>query len=102
MRSIRAPARPYWANSVRAALRIVSRSSLVVRTGRSYPIRTSSFGTVVGMAPFPAPRKNVATKPIDIDAVMNHPRRVQRLRGVLDRVHDGIAPLIDISLPYVS
>jgi 1-acyl-sn-glycerol-3-phosphate acyltransferase len=55
------------------------------------------------MAPFPAPRKkDVVNQPIDIDAVMNHPRRVQRLRGVLERVHDGIAPLIDISRPYVS
>jgi 1-acyl-sn-glycerol-3-phosphate acyltransferase len=55
------------------------------------------------MAPFPTPQgKDVATPPIDIDAVMNHPRRVQILRGALDRVHDGIAPLIDISRPYVT
>jgi len=55
------------------------------------------------MAPFPPPRKkDVVNQPVDIDAVMNHPRRVQRLRGVLDRVHNGIAPLIDISRPYVS
>ncbi len=40
--------------------------------------------------------------PIDIDAVMNHPRRVQRLRGALDKVHDGISPLIDLTRPYVS
>ena len=42
------------------------------------------------------------TEPINIDAVMNHPRRVQILRGALDRIHDGIAPLIDLSRPYVS
>jgi 1-acyl-sn-glycerol-3-phosphate acyltransferase len=41
------------------------------------------------------------TKPIDIDAVMNHPRRVQFLRGALEKVHDGIAPLIDLWRPYV-
>ncbi len=39
--------------------------------------------------------------PIDIDAVMNHPRRVQTLRGAVDKVHDGIAPLIDLTRPYV-
>lgn len=39
--------------------------------------------------------------PIDIDAVMNHPRRVQALRGAVDKVHDGIAPLIDLTRPYV-
>nr|WP_232007134.1 lysophospholipid acyltransferase family protein [Mycobacterium intermedium] len=32
---------------------------------------------------------------------MNHPRRVQALRGVVEKVHDGIAPLIDASRPYV-
>jgi 1-acyl-sn-glycerol-3-phosphate acyltransferase len=42
------------------------------------------------------------TEAIDIDAVMNHPRRVQILRGALDRIHDGIAPVIDLSRPYVS
>jgi 1-acyl-sn-glycerol-3-phosphate acyltransferase len=39
---------------------------------------------------------------IDIDAVMNHPRRVQILRSALDRIQDGIAPVIDLSRPYVS
>lgn len=39
---------------------------------------------------------------IDIDAVMNHPRRVQRLRGAFEKVHDGISPLINIWQPYVS
>ncbi len=38
---------------------------------------------------------------IDIDAVMNHPRRVQILRGALEKVHDGIAPLINVWRPYV-
>lgn len=58
---------------------------------------------LVRMAPpFPPPRKkNFGNLPIDIDAVMNHPRRVQRLRGALERVHDGIAPLIDIYRPYL-
>ncbi|MGO8940773.1 MAG: lysophospholipid acyltransferase family protein [Mycobacterium sp.] len=41
-------------------------------------------------------------EPIDIDAVMSHPRRVQFLRGALEKVHDGIAPLIDLWRPYVS
>lgn len=59
------------------------------------------------MAPFPTPRKNDVTKelaptPGDIEAVMNHPPRVQRLRGALERVHDGIAPLINLYRPYVS
>ncbi len=40
--------------------------------------------------------------PIDIDAVMNHPRRVQILRGALERVQGGIVPLIDLCRPYVS
>jgi 1-acyl-sn-glycerol-3-phosphate acyltransferase len=39
---------------------------------------------------------------IEIDAVMNHPRRVQILRSALDRIQDGIAPVIDLSRPYVS
>jgi 1-acyl-sn-glycerol-3-phosphate acyltransferase len=42
------------------------------------------------------------SEPIDIDAVMNHPRRVQILRGALDRIQDGIAPVIDLSRPYVN
>jgi 1-acyl-sn-glycerol-3-phosphate acyltransferase len=33
---------------------------------------------------------------------MNHPRRVQILRSALDRIQDGIAPVIDLSRPYVS
>jgi hypothetical protein len=35
MRSIRAPASPYWANSARAAARISPRSSVVLLTGES-------------------------------------------------------------------
>ncbi len=42
------------------------------------------------------------SEPIDVDAVMNHSRRVQSLRGALDKMHDGIAPVIDLSRPYVS
>ena len=41
-------------------------------------------------------------EPIDVDAVMNHPRRVRILRAALDRVHDGIAPVIDMTQPYLS
>lgn len=40
--------------------------------------------------------------PIDIDAVMNHPRRVQILRGALERIQDRIGPVIDLTRPYVS
>ncbi len=39
---------------------------------------------------------------IDIDAVMNHPPRVQFLRGALDRIQGGIVPLVDLWRPYVS
>ena len=42
------------------------------------------------------------TELLDIDAVMNHPRRVQVLRSALDRAHDGIAPLIDLTRPHVT
>ncbi len=41
-------------------------------------------------------------QPLDIAAVMNHPPRVRKLRGALDRAHDGIAPLIDLTRPYVT
>ena len=55
------------------------------------------------MAPFPPPRhKDVEHQQIDIGAVMNHPPRVQTLRGALEKVHDGIAPIIDITRPYVT
>ncbi|MCV7412014.1 acyltransferase family protein [Mycobacterium florentinum] len=40
--------------------------------------------------------------PIDIDAVMNHPHRAQFLRVVLEKVHDGVTPLIDLWRPYVA
>src|SRR4051812_26228486 len=43
---MRAPAKPYWANSARAAARITSRSSVVFLTGESYARRTRSFGRV--------------------------------------------------------
>jgi 1-acyl-sn-glycerol-3-phosphate acyltransferase len=48
------------------------------------------------------PFDNPVTKPVDLDAVMNHPRRVQALRGALERVHDGIGPLINLWQPYVA
>ncbi len=39
----------------------------------------------------------------DIDVAVNEPqRRVQILSGALDRIQDGIAPLIDLARPYVS
>ena len=41
-------------------------------------------------------------KPIDLDAVMNHPPRVETLHGVLERTQDGITPLIDLWRPYVA
>lgn len=44
----------------------------------------------------------IVANPVDIDAVMNHPRRVQVLRGALEKVHDGIGPVIDFFQPYVS
>ena len=40
-------------------------------------------------------------QPINIEAVMNHPRRVQILRNALDRIQYGVAPIIDLSRPYV-
>jgi 1-acyl-sn-glycerol-3-phosphate acyltransferase len=46
--------------------------------------------------------EDLVTKTIDLDAVINHPRRVQMVRGALEKIHDGIAPLIDLSRPYVS
>lgn len=39
---------------------------------------------------------------IDIDAVMNHPPRVQRLRDALDKVYEGIPPLLNLWQPYVA
>ena len=48
------------------------------------------------------PVDDLVKKPIDLDAVMNHPPRVQTLRGVLDRAQDGITPLIDLWRPYVA
>lgn len=46
--------------------------------------------------------EDLVTKTIDLDAVINHPRRVQLLRGALEKIHDGVAPFIDLSRPYVS
>ncbi len=42
------------------------------------------------------------SEPFELDAVMNHPRRVQILRAALDRIHDSIAPVVDLSRPYVN
>jgi 1-acyl-sn-glycerol-3-phosphate acyltransferase len=46
--------------------------------------------------------EDLVTKTIDLDAVINHPRRVQLLRGAVEKIHDGVAPFIDLSRPYVS
>jgi 1-acyl-sn-glycerol-3-phosphate acyltransferase len=36
------------------------------------------------------------------DAIMNQPRRVQALRGMVETVADGVAPLVDLYRPYVD
>jgi 1-acyl-sn-glycerol-3-phosphate acyltransferase len=46
--------------------------------------------------------KKPEAMPIDINAVMNDPPRVQRLRGALEKVHDGISPVIDLWRPYIT
>jgi 1-acyl-sn-glycerol-3-phosphate acyltransferase len=46
--------------------------------------------------------EDAVTDPIDIDAVMNHPRRVEVLRGALEKVQGGLVPLVDLWRPYVS
>ncbi|SPM41674.1 glycerol acyltransferase, partial [Mycobacterium numidiamassiliense] len=52
--------------------------------------------------PMRKPIDNPVDQPVDLDAVMNHPPRVQTLQGVLDRVQGGITPLIDLWQPYVA
>lgn len=39
---------------------------------------------------------------IDTETIMSPPRRVEFLRGALDRTQDGIAPLIDLFRPHVT
>ncbi|GJO25133.1 membrane protein [Mycobacterium marinum] len=39
---------------------------------------------------------------IGTEAIMSPPRRVEFLRGALDRTQDGIAPLIDLFRPHVT
>lgn len=36
------------------------------------------------------------------DVIMNQPRRVQALRGMVETVADGVAPLVDLYRPYVD
>jgi 1-acyl-sn-glycerol-3-phosphate acyltransferase len=42
------------------------------------------------------------TAVVNIDAIMNPPARVQRMRRAVDTVHDGLEPLIDLCRPYVD
>jgi 1-acyl-sn-glycerol-3-phosphate acyltransferase len=44
----------------------------------------------------------VAVDPVDIDAIMNQPGRVQAWRRVAETVADGVGPLVDLSRPYVD
>ncbi|OBF49033.1 glycerol acyltransferase [Mycobacterium sp. 852002-53434_SCH5985345] len=53
-------------------------------------------------APLPYDPEDPVSELADTPVVMNHPRRVQILSDALDRIQDGIAPLIDIARPYVS
>jgi 1-acyl-sn-glycerol-3-phosphate acyltransferase len=39
---------------------------------------------------------------VNIEAVMNPPERVQRLRRVLGAVGDGLSPLVDLHRPYID
>ncbi|SCX32494.1 hypothetical protein SAMN02799620_05603 [Mycolicibacterium fluoranthenivorans] len=36
------------------------------------------------------------------DVIMNQPRRFQALRGMVETVADGVAPLVDLYRPYVD
>jgi 1-acyl-sn-glycerol-3-phosphate acyltransferase len=42
------------------------------------------------------------TTPVNIDAIMNQPGRVQALRRVVETVADGVGPLVDLYRPYVD
>jgi 1-acyl-sn-glycerol-3-phosphate acyltransferase len=57
---------------------------------------------MVDVKPHRTRTEDAVTEPIDIDAVMNHPRRVEILRGALDKAQDGLVPLVDLWRPYVS
>jgi 1-acyl-sn-glycerol-3-phosphate acyltransferase len=39
---------------------------------------------------------------VNIDAIINQPRRVRAWRRVAETVADGVAPLVDLSRPYVD
>ena len=39
---------------------------------------------------------------VNIDAIMNHPRRVRALRRVVETVGDGLGPFVDLYQPYVD
>jgi 1-acyl-sn-glycerol-3-phosphate acyltransferase len=39
---------------------------------------------------------------VNIDAIMNQPRRVRALRRVVETVGDGLGPLVDLYRPYVD
>jgi 1-acyl-sn-glycerol-3-phosphate acyltransferase len=42
------------------------------------------------------------TTSVNIDAIMNQPRRVRALRRVVETVGDGLGPLVDLYRPYVD
>jgi 1-acyl-sn-glycerol-3-phosphate acyltransferase len=42
------------------------------------------------------------TASVNIDAIMNQPGRVRRLRRVVETVGDGLGPLVDLYRPYVD
>ncbi|HEY6647688.1 MAG TPA: lysophospholipid acyltransferase family protein [Mycobacterium sp.] len=42
------------------------------------------------------------TADVNIDAIMNPPARVQKMRRAVDTVQDGLAPLFDVYRPYVD
>jgi hypothetical protein len=39
------------------------------------------------------------TADVNIDAIMNPPARVQKMRRAVDTVQDGLAPLFDVYRP---
>jgi 1-acyl-sn-glycerol-3-phosphate acyltransferase len=42
------------------------------------------------------------TSAVNIDAIMNQPGRVRALRRVVEKVADGVGPLVDLYRPYVD
>src|SRR4051794_35714143 len=106
MRSIRAPAKPNWANSVRAATRISPRSSVVLLTTKPYTdelVRSVRWRHQLEATCKECSMSEAAVMdPVDIDVIMNQPERVQAWRRVAETVADRIGPLVDLSRPYVD